>query len=128
MGNVVSFKHSGNFNNIEKFIKKTYQIDFADILSAYGRAGVEALQNATPVRTGETMNSWDYTIERGNNRYTIYWTNDHIHSGVNVAIILQYGHGTGTGGYVQGTDYINKATAKIFEAMAEQLWNEVANA
>ena len=94
-------------------------------LDKFGRAGVEALSSATPVNTGKTANSWYYEIENKNGTATISFNNSTIQNGIPIAIILQYGHGTGTGGWVQGRDYINPAIRPIFDEIAENAWREV---
>lgn len=101
------------------------RLQLRHILDQYGAKGVAALSAATPVRSGETANSWDYKIEQSGQRYSISWTNSNINNGVNIALIIQLGHGTGTGGYVQGVDYINPALRPIFDQMAEEAWQEV---
>ena len=96
-----------------------------EILETYGRAGVTALASATPVDSGETAAAWGYEIVQTSGGYSIFWTNSHINKGVNIAVILQYGHGTGTGGYVKGIDYINPALRPVFEQLADAAWREV---
>lgn len=122
---MIRFKHRGNFSKIEKFLIRMSGADYLNILNKYGRTGVQALAAATPVDSGETSKSWDFVIEHGRSKTTIYWTNTHVNDGVTIAIILQYGHGTGTGGYVQGKDYINPAIVPIFDQIAEEAWKEV---
>lgn len=122
---IVSFKHRGNFNRTEKFLNAMIGRSYLNILDQYGQLGVQALADATPVRTGKTAASWTYEIERTPERTTISWLNTNENQGVNIAVILQYGHGTGTGGYVQGIDYINPAMRPIFENIAAQAWKEV---
>jgi len=123
---MISFKHRGGFTKFEKFAKskrrgwKIYQV-----LARYAQQGVAALASATPVRSGATAASWGYEIESNGDSYSIVFTNSHINKGVNIAIILQYGHGTGTGGYVQGIDYINPAIQPIFTKIADSAWKEV---
>ena len=125
---MVSFKHRGNFNKMEKFLNKMSRRDYLNVLDKYGQLGVEALAAATPVDTGLTAKSWAYEIERTPTKTTISWLNTNTNNGVNIAVILQYGHGTGTGGYVQGRDYINPAMRPIFDNIAEQAWKEVTSA
>ena len=125
---MVSFKHRGNFNKMEKFLNKMSRRDYLNVLDKYGQLGVEALAAATPVDTGLTAKSWTYEIERTPTKTTISWLNTNTNNGVNIAVILQYGHGTGTGGYVQGRDYINPAMRPIFDNIAEQAWKEVTSA
>lgn len=124
---MITFKHKGSFKNTERFFTKALQLKMQPILSRYGSAGVSALSGATPVKTGLTAASWDFTLETSAWGYTVTWFNSNKFGGVNIAIILQYGHGTGTGGYVQGRDYINPAIQPVFDAMAEAIWKEVTN-
>lgn len=96
-------------------------------LERYGRVGVNALSRATPSETGETANSWGSTVIRTPGRYSIVWFNTHEEDGVNIAVIIQYGHGTGTGGYIQGRDYINPAMRPIFDQILEDVQRQVTN-
>lgn len=128
---MISVKHSGNFNNTEKFLKKNMNLDIDHYLVMYGQKGVEALANATPRDTGLTANSWRYEIEKDRRKgtITIHWINDNVvDDWFNVALMLQYGHGTRSGAWVEGVDYINPALKSIFDAMAEQIWQEVNGA
>ena len=122
---MVSFKHRGNFNHLEKFLNKVQNRNYLNTLDKYGQMGVEALAANTPVDTGKTAESWTYEIERTSTKTTISWLNTNVNNGVNVAVILQYGHGTGTGGYVQGRDYINPAMRPVFDKIADEAWKEV---
>lgn len=97
------------------------------ILEKYGQMGVEALRSATPIDSGKTAESWGYEISVRKEGATINWTNTNQNKGVYIAVILQYGHGTGTGGYVQGVDYINPAIRPVFDKIAEEAWMEVVN-
>ena len=124
---MITFKHRGDFNNTERFFKRAQKMDFYKNLEKYARAGVVALASATPVDTGLTATSWDYEIRKEKNKISIYWTNSNIQNGVPIAIILQYGHGTNNGGYVQGRDYINPAIQPIFDQIAESAWKEVTS-
>lgn len=120
---------SGDFHNIERFLKKNEHIDMDHYLEKFGQAGVEALRKATPKDTGLTSESWYYTIEKDKNKTTITWCNSNtVDDWYNVAIGIQYGHGTASGVYVQGVDYINPAMRTIFDELAEQIWEEVKNA
>lgn len=123
--NIIKFKHSGTFKNSDTLFKKVKQRSYIDALEKYGQAGVDALSAATPNNTGTTAASWNYEIVENRRGYSIYWTNSHENRGVNIALILQYGHGTGTGGYVKGIDYINPAIRPIFEKLANAAWKEV---
>ena len=117
----------GDFNNTFRFLNKMSKFQINKILEKYGRMGVNALASATPVDSGKTAESWGYEISVGKEGATIYWTNTNQNKGVYIAVILQYGHGTGTGGYVQGIDYINPAIRPVFDKIAEEAWLEVIN-
>lgn len=125
---MVSIKSSGNFSNIEKFLLKMTKSDRLIALEKYGQRGVDALSSATPVDAGRTSKSWGYEIHSSGGNVSLHWTNSNHNKGVNIAILIQYGHGTGTGGYVQGRDFINPAIQPIFDQMANDLWKEVTNA
>lgn len=122
---MISVKHKGNFNNLEHFINVVFKRDYLNILAEYGKRGVEALRAATPVDTGLTRDSWGFEIVTNGSKTTIRWTNSNVQNGVLIAIILQYGHGTRNGGYVQGIDYINPAIQPIFKQMANEAWERV---
>lgn len=124
---MIRFTTKGDFNKTFKFLEKMKKRDVSKILEKYGQMGVSALAAATPVDSGATANSWSYEIVRKGDDATIYWTNTHQNKGVYIAVILQYGHGTGTGGYVQGRDYINPAIRPVFDKIAEEAWLEVVN-
>ena len=109
----------------EDFLKKAKELQIESVLNKYGAKGVQALAAATPVDSGKTASSWGYEVEQTGNGWSIHWTNDNINRNVNIAVILQYGHGTGTGGYVAGHDYINPAIAPIFEEIANEAWKEI---
>lgn len=115
----------GNFKNTEKWLKKTLGKDYMKVLNEYGRQGVIALSDATPVDSGHTASSWRYEIGESDGKVAVTWFNSNVNKGVNIAIILQYGHGTRRGGYVAGRDYINPALRPIFDAMADKAWKEV---
>ena len=120
---MIKLSSTGNFNRTEKFLKRSNNIKLE--LKANGRKGVAALAAATPVNSGETANSWYYEITKQTGKYTIAFKNSNINNGVPIAIILQYGHGTNNGGWVEGKDYINPAIQPIFDEMAEAAWKEV---
>lgn len=122
----ISFNKMGDWSDTKKFLNKTNRINNR-ILSKYGDLGVNALQNATPTDSGQTANSWEYTIEVSSGSAVLAFDNTNINDGVNIAIILQYGHGTGTGGYVQGRDYINPAIQPVFDRLADEAWKEIMN-
>lgn len=117
----VSVSQSGNFRKIERFLQRAVRGDYFKVLDRFGREGVDALALATPVDTGTTAASWSYEVKVSNNTGELVFTNSNIHRGLNIAIILQYGHGTGTGGYVQGIDYINPALRPIFEDLLKAI-------
>lgn len=119
---------SGSFEKTIKFLEFMKTNKIFSILDRYGAVGVSALSSATPRETGETANSWDYEVIHGNGKHAIHWFNTHEDNGVNIAIILQYGHGTGTGGYVEGIDYINPALRPIFDKILDDIWRQVSNA
>ena len=124
---MITFKHRGSFQHTERFFAKASKADVQQLLARYGQAGVEALAAATPIDTGETAKAWRYEIRQNRQGVSIYWSNTHVQDGVHIAILLQYGHGTRNGGYVQGRDYINPAIAPIFEQIAQEAWEEVTN-
>lgn len=115
----------GDFKNLEKFLIRMSNFTARKVLEKYGKMGVEALESATPKDTGKTASSWTYSVEGGEGNWSIVWSNTNVNRGVNIAIILQEGHGTGTGGYVQGRDYINPALRTVFDQFADELWEEV---
>lgn len=122
---MISFSHKGDFSKTAKYFERIKEAARLGILNKYGREGVAALSSATPTRTGRTASSWGYEISHGRGSSKITFTNSHINKGVPIAIILQYGHGTGTGGWVQGRDYINPAIQPVFDRIVEEAWREV---
>lgn len=122
---MITVKCQGSFDRSEFFLKRLLKLDIKETLEKYGRLGVEQLRAYTPKDSGETADSWDYEIHIGANRQSIVFTNSNINDGVPIAIILQYGHGTRNGGYVQGIDYINPALNSIFDKLADEAWREV---
>lgn len=125
---MLTIKSSGSFAKTEAFLAKMRRGDILKTLDAYARVGVEALQSSTPIDSGETSQLWGYEISVRGKVTTITWTNTHVVDGVNIAVILQYGHGTGTGGYIQGVDYINPALRPTFNKIADQVWKAVTSA
>lgn len=119
---------TGSFKNMDQFLNKMTNKDQYARLEAFGRAGVDALSSATPKDSGATAKAWRYKIDRGGGQLTISWYNTNVHRGFPVAIALQYGHGTGTGGYVVGRDYINPAIRPIFDKILDDVWKVVRNA
>lgn len=122
---MVSFRQKGDFANITRYLERAKKGIRLSSLERFGREGVAALASATPIESGETANSWDYKIENQNGIVKIGFYNSNIIDGVPIAIILQYGHGTRNGGYVQGRDYINPAIQPVFDQIAEHAWKEV---
>lgn len=125
---MISFDARGGFPNTERFLKKASRLEISSALRAVAQKGVRALASATPVDSSLTANSWGYEIRTSAGSSTITWINSHTAAGVNVAIILQYGHGTGTGGYVAGRNYINPAIQPIFDQIADDVWKVVTSA
>jgi len=124
---VISFRHKGDFSKVDRYLGNLKKAIKIRDLERYGREGVSALGSATPVDTGETANSWSYEIKRDANSVTISFHNSHIEKGAPIAIMLQYGHGTRNGGWVQGRDYINPAIQPIFDRITDAAWKEVIN-
>ncbi len=122
---MITFRQSGDFSKTIKFLERAKQIVHIGDLDRYGRAGVAALKSATPVDTGLTADSWYYEIKNKNGSVEISFNNSNIQNGVPIAIILQYGHATRNGGWVQGRDYINPAIQPIFDKIADEAWKEV---
>lgn len=116
---------SGDLSKTIKFLNRLQKKEYLNILSKYGQRGVDALRAATPVDTGKTADSWYYEIKQDRDEATISWCNRNVNNGVVIAAIIQYGHGTGTGGYVKGIDYINPAMKPIFDDLANECWKEV---
>lgn len=121
-----SVKSTGDFSKATTYLTKlTKGVNVEQILDKYGREGVQLLSSATPVDTGLTAKSWHYKITAKAGRYELQFYNSNIQNGVPIAIILQYGHGTGTGGWVQGIDYINPALRPLFDKITDEIWREV---
>lgn len=121
----VVFRHKGDLKKSRKFLETLSRREEFKNLDRLAKEGVQALSSATPFDTGLTASSWGYEIHTSGGSYQIVWTNSNINKGVPIAIILQYGHGTGTGGYVQGRDYINPAIRPVFDRIADEVWKEV---
>lgn len=122
---MITVKHKGNFNRIERFFNYVLKRDYLNIITDYAEKGLDALREATPTDSGETAAKWNYEIVSGDGITTLYFTNDHMNDGVNVAVLLIYGHGTRNGGYVEGTDFVSPALAPIFYELANSMWKEV---
>jgi hypothetical protein len=125
---VISVVSKGSFKATEALLKKVAKIDVRGILESSAKQGVKALASATPHDSGLAATSWGYEISGSGGRYTITWTNTDVETGFPVAIMLQYGYGTGTGGYVQGRDYINPAMKPVFDQIADKVWKAVTSA
>ena len=122
---MISFKHKGDFSKLTRYFKAVSKSARVDNLDQYGQQGVRALMSATPVDSGHTAQSWYYTITKENGKSTLSFNNSNIQNGVPIAIILQYGHGTQGGGWVEGRDYINPAIQPLFDKIAKDAWEEV---
>ena len=122
---MIRFRHKGDFSKLTRYFERVRESIKLGDLDRYGRAGVEALRAATPVDTGTTADSWYYEITNTKGRVTLSFHNSNIQNGVPIAIILQYGHGTRNGGWVEGRDYINPAIQPIFDKITENAWKEV---
>lgn len=124
---MIKVTHTGNFNHLEKFLYRMKKQKYFKVLDGVAQNGVDALRYATPYDTGETANSWRYELEYDDRSYRIVYHNDNIGDGVNVAILLKYGHATDGGGYVQGNDYITPALRPVFQDIADAAWKVVTS-
>lgn len=122
---MIRFRQKGDFSKLTRYLQKVEKVNRLVNLDQYGREGVAALASATPVDSGLTASSWYYEKSIKDGRITIRFCNSNIQNGVPIAIIIQYGHGTGTGGWVEGRDYINPAVQPIFDNIVKKLWGEV---
>ena len=122
---MITFRQKGDFSKLTRYLERAKEVIKLGDLDKYGQEGVDALSSATPVDSGLTASSWYYKIENKNGSATISFYNSNVNNGVPIAIILQYGHGTDTGGWVEGRDYINPAILPIFEKIANDAWEEV---
>ena len=122
---IITFQQQGDFSKLTNYLERAREVVNLGFLDKYGREGVEALRSATPIDSSETANSWYYEIENSNGTATLSFLNSHVNKGVPIAIILQYGHGTRNGGWVEGRDYINPAIQPIFDKIVEEAWKEV---
>ena len=124
---MISFRQKGDFSKLTRYLERAKEVAHIGDLDKYGRQGVAALASATPKDTGLTANSWTYKIQQGKSSVSISFYNTNIQNGVPIAIILQYGHGTRNGGWVQGRDYINPAIRPIFDEIVNSAWREVTS-
>lgn len=122
---MIKFRQKGDFSKLTRYFERVKEVVKLGDLDKYGREGVAALASATPVDTGLTASSWRYEIDHGKDSVSISFYNDNIQNGVPIAIILQYGHGTRNGGWVQGQDYINPVIRPLFDKIADEAWKEV---
>ena len=122
---MIIFRQKGDFSKLSRYLERVKEAARIGVLDKYGREGVVALASATPVESGKTAGSWYYEITRQNGSVSIEFYNSNVNKGVPIAIILQYGHGTGTGGWVEGRDYINPVIQPLFDKIAEEAWKEV---
>ena len=122
---MISFRQKGDFSKLTSFLERAKETVHLGDLNKYGRQGVSALASATPIDSGETAESWHYKIENNKESATITFYNSNVQNGVPIAIILQYGHGTRNGGWVEGRDYINPAIQPIFDQIVDDAWREV---
>jgi len=123
----IRFTHRGSFSNTEKFLKKFSDKDYRSMLSRYGQTGVLALQEKTPVDSGETRSSWEYKIEKTSYGYSLSWYNTVMAGTTPLVILLHYGHGTRGGTYVPGVDFINPAMKPVLEEISNDIWKEVTS-
>lgn len=122
---MIRISNNGNWSKTTRFLKKARKYVKSIDFDKYGVYGVDALRRATPIDSGETADSWDYSVNVTMSRVTLSFHNSNIQNGVPIAIVLQYGHGTKNGGWVQGRDYINPAIQPIFDNMTKEIWKEV---
>lgn len=126
---MVSFRKKGDFSDVTRYLERLKEVAKIGILNKYGREGVALLSEATPVDTGLTASSWSYKIEdRKHGSVSLSFYNSNIQNGLPIAILIQYGHGTGGGGYVEGVDYIDPALRPLFQKIADEVWREVREA
>lgn len=122
---MITIESQGDWKLTRNWFDKMTKLDLALIMNQFGKEGVSALAAATPSKSGLTSKSWNYEVTRNGNNWKITWTNSNVNHGVNIAVILQYGHGTRNGGYVVGRDYINPAIRPVFDKIAKKAWKEV---
>lgn len=122
---MITISSKGDFNKTNRFLSRMGRLNLSSKVAKYGQEGVRALSSATPQSTGLAASSWGYSVKTNSNGFSLTWTNSDIENGFPVAVMIQYGHGTKNGGYVQGIDYINPAIRPIFERILNELWKEV---
>ena len=122
---MITIESQGDWKMTRNWFDRMTKLDLALIMNQFGKEGVSALASATPSKSGLTSKSWDYEVTRKGNNWKITWTNSNVNKGANIAVLIQYGHGTRNGGYVVGRDYINPAIRPVFDKIAKQAWKEV---
>ena len=125
MNDIITVENYGKFTDTNKFLSNIRNFKFNKILQKYGKLGVSALRAATPTDTGETADAWDYEIVQNGSTISLYFTNDKMAMGIPIVILLQYGHATKNGGWVEGIDFINPALKPLFDKIAKDAWKEV---
>lgn len=125
---MISATSKGSFKNAEAYLTRILKLDFRSVIESAAQEGVKALQAATPRDSGIAAESWGVKVVIFKGGARITWTNSDVENGFPVVIMLQYGHGTGTGGYVQGKDFINPAMKPVFDHIAETVWKAVSSA
>lgn len=122
---MITIESEGEWKMTRNWFDRMTKLDLALIMNQFGKEGVSALASATPSKSGLTAKSWDYEVTRKGNNWKITWSNSNVNKGANIAVLIQYGHGTRNGGYVVGRDYINPAIRPVFDKIAKQAWKEV---
>ena len=122
---MITIESQGDWKLTRNWFDRMTKLDLALIMNQFGKEGVSALKAATPSRSGETAASWNYEVTRKGNNWKITWSNSNVNKGANIAVLIQYGHGTRNGGYVVGRDYINPAIRPVFDKIAAKAWKEV---
>nr|DAW71852.1 MAG TPA: type I neck protein [Caudoviricetes sp.] len=122
---MITIESQGEWKLTRNWFDRMTKLDLALIMNQFGKEGVSALAAATPSKSGLTSKSWNYEVTRKGNNWKITWTNSNVNKGANIAVLIQYGHGTRNGGYVVGRDYINPAIRPIFDKIADKAWKEV---
>lgn len=123
---MITISSKGSFSNTEKFLKRSIISNYNSIFEKYGKEGVRLLSSATPVDTGKTSESWTYEVKKSKRGTSIEWSNSNVVNGVQIAVIIQYGHGTQNGAYIQGQDYINPVIKPLFDILTNDIWKDVS--
>jgi hypothetical protein len=122
---MISIKVKGDLTKTEKYLKRVKKLTLDEYLDAAGMLGVAALAANTPIDTGETAASWSYEIHKGDGVIELVWSNSNTSKGIPIVVLIQYGHATRNGGYVEGRDFINPTVQPIFDQLAKDIWTEV---